>query len=141
MTKAKICMYQIKCISFILFTTVLALVIQLLIINPAMAQGPNTTSAEIRNNTRVFVSVKNHTISFTLVDAKTNETISVKNFPIKEAANTTTNENLTKNTENATTNEILTPENTTTNETLTKNTENATTNENLTAKFNELQNK
>ena len=134
-------MDQIKWITFVVFTTVLALVIQLLIINPVMAQGPNTTSAENSNNTRMLVSVKNHTISFTLVDAKTNETISVKNFQIKAAANTTTNETLTMNTGNATTNENLTPENATTNETLTMNTGNATTNENLTTKFNELQGK
>lgn len=124
--------------SFIVLTTVVALVIQLLIISPVMAQGPNTTSAQNRNNTKLIVDLKNHTI--TLVNTTTNETISVKNLTPKAAVNTTTDENIITNAINAT-NGNLTPEKTTINETLTTNTENATTNGNLTAKFNALQGK
>jgi hypothetical protein len=71
-----------------------------------MAQGSNTTSAQNRNNTKLIVDLKNHTI--TLIDITTNETISVKNLTPIEGANTTSNESLTTNTENATTNENLT---------------------------------
>ena len=156
-------MEGIKLTSFIVLTTLLAVVIQLLVINPVTAQDSNTTLAENRNNTKLIVDLKNHTI--TTLDTTTNETISVKKFTPIEVANTTTNESLTTNIENATIDEILTPENTTRNETLTTNienatideiltpenttrnetlttnSENATTNVNLTAKFNDLQGK
>ncbi|MGI0031301.1 MAG: hypothetical protein ACRD80_06930 [Nitrososphaeraceae archaeon] len=98
-------MNQIKWTSFIVFTSLLALVIQLLIISPVMAQGPNTTSAENRNNTKLVVNFKNHTIS--IVDTITNETISVKPFP-KETGNMTTNETLSGSIGNMTTNDNLT---------------------------------
>jgi hypothetical protein len=137
--KAKIYMEGIKWTSFIVLTTLLTLVIQLLIINPVMAQDSNTTLAQNRNNTKLIVDLKNHTI--TTIDTTTNETISVKKFTPIEVANTTTNESLTTNSENATSNGNLAPEKTTINETLTTNSENATTNENLTAKFNALQGK
>ena len=132
-------MEDIKWTSFIVLTTLLTLVIQLLVINPVMAQDSNTTLAQNRNNTKLVVDLKNQTI--TTIDTTTNETINVKKFTPIEVANTTTNESLTTNTENATIDETLTPENTTTNETLTSNSENATTSENLTAKFNALQGK
>ena len=86
-----------------------------------MAQSPNTSLVE-NNNTLKIVDLKNHTIS--IIDPKTNQIVSVKNF-----------------TGNATSSEILTPEKTTINETLTENMENATSNVNLTAKFNALQGK
>jgi len=128
-----------KWTSFIVLTTLLTLVIQLLIINPVMAQDSNTSFAQNRNNTKLIVDLKNHTI--TTIDTTTNETISVKKFTPIEVANTTTNESLTTNSENATTNGNLAPEKTTINETLTTNSENATADENLTAKFNALQGK
>ena len=139
MSKAKIYMEGIKWTSFIVLTTLLTLVIQLLVINPVMAQESNTTLAQNRNNTKLIVDLKSHTI--TTIDTTTNETISVKKFTPIEVANTTTNESLTTNIENATIDEILTPENTTTNETLRENMGNTTTNINLTAKFNALQGK
>ena len=137
--KAKVYMEGIKWTSFIVLPTLLTLVMQLFTINPVMAQDSNTTLAQNSNNTKLIVDLKNHTI--TTIDKTTNETISVKKFTPIEVANTTTNESLTTNIENATIDEILTPENTTTNETLTTNSENATTSENLTAKFNALQGK
>jgi hypothetical protein len=148
--------------STIMLSSVLALVIQLLIINSVMAQAPNPSLAYNPNTSRV-VDAKNHTI--TIIDKKTHQTISVCNFTPIESANMTTNntvttnignattcenltpvkptfnETLTVNTKNATTNENLTPENTTTNNTLTTDMGNATTNEKLTAKFNALQGK
>jgi cytoskeletal protein RodZ len=137
--KAKRHMERTKWTSFIVLTTLLALVIHLLIINPVLAQGPNTTTAQNRNNTKLIVDLKNNTI--TLVDKTTNETISVKNLMPKAAANTTITENITTNEKNATTNVNLTPETTTSNDTLTTNTGNATTDVNLTAKFSALQGK
>ncbi len=129
-------MERLRWTRFIVLSTVLALVIQLLIINSVMAQAPNTSLAQ-NNDTIRIVDPKNHTIS--IIDPKTNQIVSVTNFTPTEAANTTTNDTLTTNAGNATTSEILTPENTATNETLTTNTGNATTNENLTAEFNDLQ--
>mgnify|MGYP003576456822 CR=1 FL=1 len=124
-------MEGIKWTSFVVLTTLLTLVIQLLIINPVMAQDSNTTLAQNSNNTKLIVDLKNHTI--TTIDTTTNETISVKKFMPIEVANTTTNESLTTNIENATIDEILTPEMETVNETLTTNQAgNATTNGNLT---------
>ena len=121
--------------SIILLTTGLALIIQLLIISPALAQDTNTTSAQ-NDSTIKIVDPKNHTI--TIIDTRTNQPISVSNFTPTEAVNTTT---LPTNAANPTTSEILTPEKPTVNDTLTTNTGNATTNDNLTAKFNALQGK
>jgi hypothetical protein len=132
-------MDRIKWTSFIVLTTGLVLVIQLLIVNLVMAQAPNKTLPQNPNTTKLIMNLKNHTI--TVVDTRTNETIGVMNLTPKPGANMTANETLTTNAGNTTTNENLTPENTTINETLTKNTGNATTNVNLTAKFNALQNK
>jgi hypothetical protein len=155
-------MERIRWMSFILLSTVLALVIQLPIINSVMAQAPNTSLAYNPNTSRI-VDLKNHTI--TIVDKKTDQPVSVCKFTPLEAANKTTNntlttyignvttcenltpvkptinETLTANTGNATTSEVLTPEKTTTNETLTANTGNATTNESLKTKFDTLQGK
>ena len=136
-TRVKNCMERIKWTSFIVLSTVLALVIQLLIINSVMAQAPNTTLEQ--NRTKRIVDLEKHTI--TIVDKITNETISVKNFLPNTSANMTKNETLTANGENATTNEILTPVEPTINGTISPNTENATTTVNLTDKFDTLQGK
>jgi len=115
-----------------MLSTVLALAIQLLIINSVMAQAPNTSLAYNPNTTRI-VDLKNHTI--TIIDKKTDQPVSICKFTPIEAASMTTNIG------NVTTCENLTPENTTTTKTLTTDTDNATTNVNLTDKFNTLQGK
>ena len=77
----------------------------------------------------------------TLVNATTNETISVEKFIIP-SRNETTNETLPESVGNMTTNETL-PEsvgNMTTSETLPESVGNMTTNETLTEKFKALQN-
>jgi hypothetical protein len=95
------------------------------IVNLMMAQAQIITLPQNTNDTKLIVSVKNHTLTF--VNRTTNETIKVENFTLY-SPNATTNETLPTNTVNATTNE-----------TLPTNTVNATTNENLTAKFKALQ--
>lgn len=126
-------MERIRWTSFIVLSTVLALAIQLLIINSVMAQAPNTSLAYNPNTSRI-VDLKNHTI--TIVDKKTDQPVSVCKFtPIE------TNNTLTTIIGNVTTCENLTPVNPTINETLTVNTKNATTNESLTDKFETLQGK
>jgi hypothetical protein len=163
-TRVKNCMERIRWTSFIVLSTVLALVIQLLIINSVMAQGPNTSLAYNPNTSRI-VDPENHTI--TIVDKKTDQPITVCKFTPKEAANMTTNntgtiyignvtscenltpvkpaidETLTTDSDNAIINETLTADtdNATTTETLTTDTDNATTNINLTDKFQGLQGK
>lgn len=125
-------------ISFIVFPTVLALVIQLLIINSVIAQVQNTSLVQ-NNNTLKIVDTENLTIS--IIDPKTNQIVSVMNFTPEAFANMTTNDTLTTNALTTTSSEILTPENTTINETLATDTDNATTNVNLTDKFDALQGK
>jgi hypothetical protein len=161
-TRVKNCVERIRSTSFIVLSTVFALVIQLLIINSVMAQAANTSLAYNPNTSRI-VDLKNHTI--TVIDKKTHQPVSVCKFTPIEAANMTTNntlstnignvttcenltpvnptinETLTANAGNATTSEVLTPEKTTTNETLTANAGNATTNESLKTKFDDLQGK
>lgn len=129
-------MERLNWTSFIMLSTVLALVIHLLIINSVMAQAPNPSLAYNPNTSRI-VDVKNHTI--TIIDKKTDQPISVCKFTPIEAANMTTNNTVTTNIGNTTICENLTPAKPTINETLTVNTKNATTNVNLTAKFNALQ--
>jgi len=107
-------MERVNWTSFIMLTSVLALVIQLLIINSVIAQSPNPSLAYNPNTSRI-VDVKNHTI--TIIDKKTDQPISVCKFTPMEAANMTTNNNLTKNIANSTTCENLTPVKPTTNET------------------------
>jgi hypothetical protein len=124
--------------SFIVLSTVLVLVIQLLFTNSVMAQDQNTSLAQNRSTIKI-VDTKNHTI--TILDAKTHKTINVSNFNPTEGANTTTKVTPTTNMGNATTNETLTPEKPTIDGILTTNTSNATTNQNLTNKFNSLQGK
>ena len=155
-TRVKNCMKRLRWMSFIVLSTALALVIQLLMINSVMAQAPNTSLAYNPNTTRI-VDLKNHTI--TIIDKKTDQPVSVCKFTPIESANMTTNignvttcENLTSvkptinetlstNTENATTNVNLTSVKPTINETFTTNMENATTTVNLTDKFDTLQGK
>ena len=134
-----------------MLSTVLALVIQLLIINSVMAQASNVSLAFNPNTSRI-VDWKNHTI--TVIDKKTDQPVSVCKFTPIEPANITTNNTLTANTGRVTTCENLTPQNATAdetltadtdnaiiNETLTADTDNATTNINLTDKFEALQGK
>jgi hypothetical protein len=125
-------MERIRWTSFIVLSTVLPLVIQLLIINSVMAQAPNTSLAYNPNTSRI-VDLKNHTI--TIIDRITDQPVSVCKFTPIETANKTINIG------NVTTCENLTPVKPTINETLSTNTENATTNVNLSAKFNDLQGK
>jgi hypothetical protein len=155
-------MERIRWTSFIVLSTVLVLVIQLLIINSVMAQAPNTSLPYDPNTSRI-VDWKNHTI--TVIDKKTDQPVRVCNFTPRESANMTTNntiavsignvtscenltsvkptinETLTTNMENATTTVNLTSVKPTINETLTTNMENATTTVNLTDKFDALQGK
>jgi hypothetical protein len=153
-------MERLNWTSFILLSTVLVLLIQLLIVNSVMAQAPNTSLAYRPNTTRI-VDLKNQTI--TIIDSKTDQPVGVCKFTPKKATTTnntfttsianitncenltpvkpTINENLTVNTKNATTNQNLAPVKPTINENLTVNTKNATTNQNLTDKFNGLQGK
>jgi hypothetical protein len=148
MDDAKSLMILIKWIILIGLTLAIAITIPP-IINLMMARAQNITLPQNTNDTKLIVSMKNHTLTF--VNRTTNETIKVENFTLGNATtnetlttnkgNATTNETLTTNTGNTTTNENLTPENTTIDETLTTNTGNTTTNENLTAKFNDLQGK
>jgi len=137
-------MERIRWTSFIVLSTVLALVMQLLIINSVMAQAPNTSLAYDPNTTRI-VDLKNHTI--TIIDKKTDQPVSICKFTPIENANMTTNIGNVTTCENftlvkPTINETLTNTgNTTTNETLTANTGNATPEINLTDKFETLQGK
>ena len=87
-TRVKNCMERIRWTSFIVLSTVLALVMQLLIINSVMAQAPNTSLAYDPNTTRI-VDLKNHTI--TIIDKKTDQPISICKFTPIETANMTTN--------------------------------------------------
>jgi hypothetical protein len=107
-------MQRLNWISFAMFSSVLALVIQLLIINSVMAQAPNPYLAYNPNTSRI-VDAKNHTI--TIIDKKTHQPISVCKFTPIKAENMTTNNTLTTNKANATTCENLTPVKPTTNET------------------------
>lgn len=92
-------MERLKWTSFMVFSTVLALAMQLLIVNWVMAQMPNTSLAQNNNETIKIVDPKNHTIS--IIDPKTNQIIRVENF-----------------TGNGTSSQILAQENTTTNDTI-----------------------
>lgn len=119
----------------------------ILVIQPfAAAQQPtqdnnidtsSNDNSKNRNNTRSIVDLKNHTV--TLIDTRTNETISVKNFTPK-AINATTTDTLTRNAVNATSSGMPEPENVTIKEKLANTSGNAS-NINLTAKFNSLQGK
>jgi len=107
-------MKRLNWTSFIMISSILALVIQFLILNSVIAQAPNPSLAYNPNTSRI-VDVKNHTI--TIIDKKTDQPISVCKFTPIEAANMTTNNTLTTNIANATTCENLTPVKPITNET------------------------
>jgi hypothetical protein len=126
MYDAKSLMIPIKWIILIGLTFAIAITLPP-IVNLMMAQAQIITLPQNTNDTKLIVSMKNHTLTF--VNRTTNETIKVENFTLYRP-NATTNETLTTSTPNATTNE-----------TLTTSTPNATTNENLTAKFKALQGK
>lgn len=83
-------------ISYVLLSTLLALIMQLPI-NSVFAQATNTSLAQ-NNDTIRIVDSKNNTIS--IIDPKTNQIVSVENL-----------------TANATSGEVLTPENRTINQT------------------------
>jgi hypothetical protein len=127
-------MERIRWTSFIVLSTVLGLVIQLVIINSVMAQAQNTSLAENRSALRI-VDLENNTVA--MIDPETNQIVNVSNF----TGNVISGEILTP--ENATINESLTTDtgNATTDETLTMDTGNATTEINLTDKFETLQGK
>jgi hypothetical protein len=97
--------------------------------SPFLITGGMTAKAQIRtvpmpeNGTKLLLNMKDHTQ--TLVNATTNETISVENFTLYKG-NETTNETLPGN------------GNMTTNETLPGNVGNMTAKINLTDKFREL---
>ncbi|MGB7936911.1 MAG: hypothetical protein WCF21_09855 [Nitrososphaeraceae archaeon] len=99
---------------------------------PFLINGWMTVKAQIitvpqpENDTKLILNMKDRTQ--TLVNATTNETISVEKFIIP-SANETTNETLPESVGNMTTNETL-PE----------SVGNMTTNETLTEKFKALQN-
>ena len=135
-------MERLNWTGLIVLSTVLALVIQLLIINSVMAQAPNPSLAYNPNTSRI-VDAKNHTI--TIIDKKTHQPISVCKFPPREATNMTANNTLRTNIANGTTCENLTPGKATTNETNkmiipgnSGNTGNLGNNENLSERLGKL---
>ena len=111
----------------IIVAIIIAFVISLPLSAHLGAQAQIITLPGSQNNTRLILNMDNHTQ--TLVNATTNETISVEMFTLYRP-NATTNENLTTDSGN-----------TTTNENLTTDSGNTTTSINLTAKFNALQGK
>jgi hypothetical protein len=97
---------------------------------PFLITGGMTAKAQIRtvpmpeNGTKLLLNMKDHTQ--TLVNATTNETISVENFTLYKG-NETTNETLPRSIGNMTTNE-----------TLPRSIGNMTSKANITEKFKEL---
>jgi hypothetical protein len=124
----------------ILLTVLIEFTMGFVLLAPFLINGWMTAKAQIitvpmpANGTKLLLNMKDHTQ--TLVNATTNETISVEKFIIKNG-NETTNETL-PGIGNMTTNETLPGiGNMTTNETL-PGIGNMTTNDNLTEKFKEL---
>jgi hypothetical protein len=119
------------------------LAVAFVLLAPFLITGGMMVKAQIitvpmpENNTKLILNMKDHTQ--TLVNATTNETISVEKF-ITLNGNETTNETLPGSVGNMTTNETLPGSvgNMTTNETLPGSVGNMTTNDNLTEKFKEL---
>jgi hypothetical protein len=125
----------------ILLTVLIELTVAFVLLAPFLITGGMTVKAQIitvpmpENDTNLILNMKDRTQ--TLVNATTNETISVEKFIIKNG-NETTNETLPGSIGNMTTNETLPGiGNMTTNETL-PGIGNMTTNDNLTEKFKEL---
>jgi len=98
-------MKLILSIILIQLTVAFALLIPSLTTEWIMAQAQIITVPMPANNTKLILDMKNHTQ--TLVNATTNETISVENFTLYRG-NATTNESPTTNAGNATTNVNLT---------------------------------
>jgi hypothetical protein len=109
---------------FLVLSVALSILISSPISHWVMAQMQNTTLPENTNNTRMVLNLKDKTV--TLINATTNETISVKS--------------VTEARKNMTANETLsgTAANMTANETLSGTAANMTANANLTEKFREL---
>jgi hypothetical protein len=119
-------MKRILLIILIQLIVAFALLIPSLTAEWMMAQAQNITLPQNTNDTRLIVSMKNHTLTF--VNRTTNETIKVENFTMGEG-NKTTNETLPGSVGNMTTNE-----------TLPGSVGNMTTNDSLTDKFRQLGN-
>jgi hypothetical protein len=110
---------------------------------PFLITGGMTAKAQIitvpmpANGTKLLLNMKDHTQ--TLVNATTNETISVEKF-ILIKGNETANETIPGNAANMTTNETIPGSvgNMTTNETIPGSVGNMSSNINLTEKFKEL---
>ena len=104
-------MYDVKSLMILISWTILIGLILVFVItlpltvNLMMAQAQIITLPGDENNTTLILDMDKHTQ--TLVNATTNETISVENFTLYKG-NMTTNETLTADTRNATTNETLT---------------------------------
>jgi hypothetical protein len=140
----------------ILLTVLIELTVAFVLLAPFLITGGMTVKAQIitvpmpENDTNLILNMKDRTQ--TLVNATTNETISVEKFIIQNGnettnetlpasvGNMTTNETLPGSIGNMTTNETLPGSigNMTTNETLPGSIGNMTTNDNLTEKFKEL---
>jgi hypothetical protein len=127
----------------IILTVLIELTMAFVLLAPFLINGWMVAQAQIitlpqpDNGTNLIINMKDHTSK--LVNATTNETISVSKF-IYRSGNETTNETLAGSAGNMTTNETLAGSagNMTTNETLAGSAGNMTTNINLTEKFREL---
>jgi hypothetical protein len=109
------------------FSLALVLLAPSIIADWTIVQAQNTTLPQDTNDTRRVFNMIDNTV--TLINATTNETISVMKFTTS-AGNTTANETLPTSAGN-----------TTANETLPTSAGNTTANETLTTKFKELQGK
>jgi hypothetical protein len=127
----------------ILLTVLIQLTMGFVLLAPFLINGWMTAKAQIitvpmpANGTKLLLNMKDHTQ--TLVNATTNETISVEKFIVIKG-NETANETLPGNAANMTANETLpgNAANMTANETLAGSVGNMTSNINLTEKFKEL---
>jgi hypothetical protein len=132
----------------ILLTVLIELTMGFVLLAPFLITGGMTVKAQIitvpmpENDTKLILNMKDRTQ--TLVNATTNETISVEKF-IYFNGNETTNETISGSVGNMTTNETIpgsvgnmTIGNMTTNETIPGSVGNMTSNINLTEKFKEL---
>ena len=130
-------MTRIPLMVLIELTVAFVLLAPFLITGKMMAQAQIITLPMPENNTKLILNMKDHTQ--TLVNATTNETISVEKFTFYKG-NETTNETLPGSVGNMTSNETLPGSvgNMTSNETLPGSVGNMTSNINLTEKFKEL---
>jgi len=130
-------MTQILLMVLIGITVTFSLSVTFLITGWMTAKAQIITVPMPANDTKLLLNMKDHTQ--TLVNATTNETISVEKF-ILIKGNETTNETLPGNAGNMTANETLPGNagNMTANETLPGNAGNMTSKVNITEKFKEL---